>query len=64
MKGYILVLTACALFFAGWLACLKAVEHRADQGYVQSDDGQVWRLKRMQVLGLGEEMVAVYVKEK
>ena len=37
---------------------------RADQGYVRSDDGQEWRLKRMQGLGLGEERVAVYEKTR
>lgn len=62
MRGYILVLTACALFFAGWMACLKAVEHRADQGYVEAD-GKVYRMVRMQALGLGDELVAVYKQQ-
>lgn len=62
MRGYVLVLGACALFFGGWLACLKAVEHRADQGYVEAE-GKIYRMVRMQTLGIGEEMVAVYRKQ-
>lgn len=33
---------------------------RADQGFVKSDDGKVWRMTRMQTLGIGSEFVAVY----
>lgn len=36
---------------------------KADQGYVKADDGQEWRLARMQTLGLSGDYVAVYRKD-
>ena len=37
---------------------------RSDQGYVNDGNGNEWRLKRMQTLGMTNEFVAVYESEK
>ena len=43
---------------------LYALSNKANQGIVESEDGSVWKLKRMQTLGLAGEYVAVYGKER
>ena len=58
MKWAIIAL-AGAIGFSG-LLYYKGKQIRADQGYVKSDDGQEWRLSRLQTLGLGEDYVPVY----
>lgn len=62
MKWAVLVL-AGAIMVAG-MVYHRARQIRADQGYVRSDDGQEWRMTRMQTLGLGEDYVAVYRQVK
>ena len=59
MKWLLLALLVVCTFFLGWSCCRQ---WKSDQGFVQSDDGQEWRLTRMQVLGMGQDYVAVYSK--
>lgn len=63
MRWIALIVLAWGLATAG-VCYLQAKKVRADQGYVKSDDGQEWRLTRMQSIGIGEEMVAVYESVK
>ena len=63
MKWWALTILGIGIASAG--ACyLQAKTIRADQGYVKSDDGQEWKLTRMQTLGLQNEYVAVYESVK
>jgi hypothetical protein len=61
MKYAFLVFAVLSSFFLGWTSCRH---WKADQGFVKSDTGQEWRMKRMQALGLGDEMVAVYERTR
>lgn len=57
MKYLLLAFLVAATFFLGWSCCRQ---YKADQGFVQSDDGREWKLKRMQTFGMGSEFIAVY----
>lgn len=57
MRYLLLAFLVMATFFLGWSCCRQ---YKADQGFVQGENGEEWRLTRMQALGLGEDYVAVY----
>ena len=59
MKWFAVALLIACTFFLGWACCRQ---YKADQGFVQGLDGQEWKLTRMQVLGMGQDYVAVYSK--
>lgn len=59
MKWLIVALLVISSFFLGWSCCRQ---YKADQGFVQGENGERWRLTRMQTLGLGQDFVAVYKK--
>ena len=61
MKWLIVVLLAMSAFFLGWVGC---GQWKSAQGFVQSDDGQEWKLTRMQTLGMGQDFVGVYQRTK
>ena len=61
MKWAVVAL-AVAVMLAGVLA-YQGRKVRADQGYVRDEAGTVWRLVRMQTLGLDQDYVAVYRKQ-
>ena len=47
-------------FLTGFGVCYRLIQYRADQGFVQAEDGTEWRLKRMQAFGIAGEQMAVY----
>ena len=47
-------------FLTGFGVCYRLIQYRADQGFVQAEDGKEWVLTRMQTLGITGEYVAVY----
>jgi len=51
-------------FSVGFWSCWTCIRYKADQGFVSSADGNEWRMTRMQTLGLGDELVAVYERVK
>ena len=55
-KWFMLVLA----FLTGFGVCYRLIQYRADQGFVQAEDGTEWRLKRMQAFGIAGEQMAVY----